>query len=171
MSGSSFLLPSRNLDDVPPPVCHEILCVVGHHRADIICLAVHRFPASPDCLVPRLKSAQPESGSEWRKRKAAAEAALPLARTRPSLTTPSLGGPRLAGASCHAAPNARALLDCTREQLAKMSGVPVRNLADFETGATAPRAGTLQKLSDAFSREGIALISVNGAPAGVTLTR
>lgn len=71
-------------------------------------------------------------------------------------------------AQCRAA---RALLDCTREQLAEMSGVPVRTLADFETGATTPRAGTLRKLSEAFSREGIALISVNGAPAGVTLTR
>ena len=74
----------------------------------------------------------------------------------------------ISSAQCRAA---RALLDCTREQLAEMSGVPVRTLADFETGATTPRAGTLRKLSEAFSREGIALISVNGEPAGVTLTR
>jgi transcriptional regulator with XRE-family HTH domain len=71
-------------------------------------------------------------------------------------------------AQCRAA---RALLNWSREQLAEMSGVPVRTLADFETGATTPRAATLQKLSEAFGREGIALISVNGSPAGVTLIR
>lgn len=71
-------------------------------------------------------------------------------------------------AQCRAA---RALLDWTREQLAAESGVPMRTLADFETGATTPRPTTLQKLQETFSRQGVAFISVNGSPSGVTLVR
>lgn len=66
---------------------------------------------------------------------------------------------------------ARALLDWTREQLSVASGVPVRTLADFETGATAPRAATRQKLAEAFGREGIAFVAVYGTAGGATLIR
>jgi transcriptional regulator with XRE-family HTH domain len=69
-------------------------------------------------------------------------------------------------AQCRAA---RALLDWSREQLAEKSGVPIRTLNDFETGATAPRAATLDKLHASFGRAGIAFVDAHNDVGGVIL--
>ena len=72
----------------------------------------------------------------------------------------------LSPSQCRAA---RALLDWTREQLSAASGVPERTLADFEAGATNPRAATLAKLEAAFGCAGVAFVTVQGATGGVIL--
>lgn len=66
---------------------------------------------------------------------------------------------------------ARALLDWSREQLSVESGVPLRTLTDFETGATKPRRATLEGLADAFGKAGVAFVTVKGAVGGAILIR
>jgi transcriptional regulator with XRE-family HTH domain len=57
---------------------------------------------------------------------------------------------------------ARELLEWTQKQLAEASDLPQRTLADFETGATKPRAITLRKLRETFTKAGIAFIQIEG---------
>jgi transcriptional regulator with XRE-family HTH domain len=66
---------------------------------------------------------------------------------------------------------ARALLNWTREQLAEASGVAMRALGDFETGAKTPRPSTLNKLTKALSEAGVALVQIDGTAGGVALLR
>jgi DNA-binding transcriptional regulator YiaG len=66
---------------------------------------------------------------------------------------------------------ARALLDWTREELSEISGVPVRTLTNFETGATNPRDNTTLQLLKTFQAAGIVFVSVWQAPGGVIRLR
>jgi transcriptional regulator with XRE-family HTH domain len=50
---------------------------------------------------------------------------------------------------------ARALLDWSREDLAKASGVPAPTIRDFELGNTDPKQGTVQKWRRALEAAGV----------------
>jgi helix-turn-helix protein len=65
----------------------------------------------------------------------------------------------------------RSLLNITREELGEVSGIPSRTLADFEGGLTAPRAGTLDKLSRAFADAGVVFVAVPDSPGGVIMLK
>jgi transcriptional regulator with XRE-family HTH domain len=64
---------------------------------------------------------------------------------------------------------ARALLDWSREALASASGVPLRTIADFELGNTAPRVGTVGRITAALEAAGVLFIDQNGNGPGVRL--
>ncbi|MBM7048443.1 helix-turn-helix transcriptional regulator [Rhizobium lusitanum] len=66
---------------------------------------------------------------------------------------------------------ARALIDWTREDLARASGVTVRTLARIETSQTIPRDTTLKLLSAALEAAGVEFIPENGGGAGVRLAK
>ena len=66
---------------------------------------------------------------------------------------------------------ARALIDWTREDLAKASGVTIRTLARIENSQTVPRLATLQALTAALETAGIEFIPENGGGPGVRLAR
>ena len=66
---------------------------------------------------------------------------------------------------------ARALIDWTREDLAKASGVTIRTLARIENSQTVPRLATLQALTAALETAGIQFIPENGSGPGVRLAR
>ncbi|MGQ2906185.1 MAG: helix-turn-helix transcriptional regulator [Neoaquamicrobium sediminum] len=66
---------------------------------------------------------------------------------------------------------ARALIDWTREDLAKASGVTIRTLARIENSQTVPRLATLQALTAALKTAGIEFIPENGSGPGVRLAR
>lgn len=66
---------------------------------------------------------------------------------------------------------ARALIDWTREDLAKASGVTIRTLARIENSQTVPRLATLQALTAALETAGIEFIPENGSGPGVRLAR
>ncbi|NTF91694.1 helix-turn-helix domain-containing protein [Rhizobium rhizogenes] len=66
---------------------------------------------------------------------------------------------------------ARALIDWTREDLARASGVTVRTLARIETSQTIPRDTTLKLLSAALEAAGVEFIPENGAGAGVRMAK
>lgn len=66
---------------------------------------------------------------------------------------------------------ARALIDWTREDLSRASGVTVRTLARIETSQTIPRDTTLKLLSAALEAAGVEFIPENGAGAGVRMAK
>ncbi|TGR15128.1 XRE family transcriptional regulator [Mesorhizobium sp. M4B.F.Ca.ET.190.01.1.1] len=66
---------------------------------------------------------------------------------------------------------ARALIDWTREDLARASGLTVRTLARIESSQSAPRETTLQALVSALEAAGIEFIPENGGGPGVRLSR
>lgn len=64
---------------------------------------------------------------------------------------------------------ARALIDWTREDLAKASGVTIRTLARIEGAQTIPRQTTLKALYSALEAAGVEFIPGNGGGPGVRL--
>lgn len=66
---------------------------------------------------------------------------------------------------------ARALIDWTREDLARASGVTVRTLARLENGHTAPRSATTRGVRAALEVAGIEFIPANGGGPGVRLKK
>lgn len=70
----------------------------------------------------------------------------------------------ISASQCRAA---RGLLNWTREDLAKASGVPVRTIADLELETTQPRAATMAKIVAAIESAGAALVPENGGGIGV----
>lgn len=66
---------------------------------------------------------------------------------------------------------ARALIDWTREDLAKASGVTVRTIARVESSQNAPREATLAALCTALEDAGVEFIPGNGGGRGVRLAR
>jgi transcriptional regulator with XRE-family HTH domain len=72
----------------------------------------------------------------------------------------------LSPAQCRAA---RALLNWSQEDLVRASGITKKTIADFERGATTPRANTLSQIQAALEGEGIEF--VNHDRAGVRRAR
>ena len=70
----------------------------------------------------------------------------------------------LSPAQCRAA---RALLNWTQEDLVTRCKITKKTIADFERGATQPRAQTLAQITAAFEATGIELL--NAQPPGVRL--
>jgi transcriptional regulator with XRE-family HTH domain len=70
----------------------------------------------------------------------------------------------LSPAQCRAA---RALLNWSQEDLVRASGITKKTIADFERGATTPRANTLSQIQAALEAKGIGFI--NGDGPGVRL--
>lgn len=68
----------------------------------------------------------------------------------------------LTAAQCRAA---RALLNWSQEDLVRASGITKKTIADFERGATQPRAQTLSQITQAFENAGIEFL--NGKQPGV----
>jgi transcriptional regulator with XRE-family HTH domain len=64
---------------------------------------------------------------------------------------------------------ARGLLDWSREDLAKRSGVSKATLADFETGKRTPYDRTLADIERTFVAAGLAFIPENGGGAGLRM--
>lgn len=54
---------------------------------------------------------------------------------------------------------ARAILDWSQDDLAKMSGVARRTISDFELGRRIPHQRLLRDLMDAFERSGVAFLA------------
>jgi len=72
----------------------------------------------------------------------------------------------LSPAQCRAA---RALLNWSQEELVRHSKITKKTIADFERGATTPRAQTLAQLLAAFDKAGIEFL--NGKRPGARLSR
>ena len=72
----------------------------------------------------------------------------------------------LSPAQCRAA---RALLNWSQEDLVRASGITKKTIADFERGATTPRANTLSQIQAALEAMGIDF--VNGDGPGVRISR
>ena len=70
----------------------------------------------------------------------------------------------LSPAQCRAA---RALLNWSQEDLVVRSKITKKTIADFERGATQPRAQTLAQITQAFQAAGIEFL--NGKGPGVRL--
>jgi transcriptional regulator with XRE-family HTH domain len=70
----------------------------------------------------------------------------------------------LSPAQCRAA---RALLAWSQEELVRHSKITKKTIADFERGATTPRAQTLDQILAAFEAAGIEFL--NGNQPGVRL--
>lgn len=66
---------------------------------------------------------------------------------------------------------ARGLIDWTRDDLSKASGVTVRTLARIESSQTLPRKATLAALFSALEAAGVEFIPENGGGRGVRLVR
>jgi transcriptional regulator with XRE-family HTH domain len=71
-------------------------------------------------------------------------------------------------AQCRAA---RALIDWSREQLAKASKVGLRTIVDFERGAREPREITKDALRRALESAGVIFVDENGEGRGVRLRK
>jgi transcriptional regulator with XRE-family HTH domain len=65
----------------------------------------------------------------------------------------------LSPAQCRAA---RALLNWTQEDLVERCKITKKTIADFERGATHPRAQTLAQITAAFEAVGIEFFNGNG---------
>lgn len=72
----------------------------------------------------------------------------------------------LTDAQCRAG---RALLDWSRDDLARESSVGLRTIVDFERGAREPRRLTQEALRRALEAAGVEFIPENGGGAGVRL--
>jgi transcriptional regulator with XRE-family HTH domain len=66
----------------------------------------------------------------------------------------------LSPAQCRAA---RALLNWSQENLVAHSKITKKTIADFERGATHPRAQTLAQITTAFEYVGIEFLNTEGA--------
>jgi transcriptional regulator with XRE-family HTH domain len=64
---------------------------------------------------------------------------------------------------------ARAMLEMSREELARRASVPERSVADFEAGRRQPAASTLQAMRRALESAGV--IFTDGDEPGVKLRR
>ncbi len=64
---------------------------------------------------------------------------------------------------------ARALVECSREQVAAESGVSVDTIRQFELGLDDPGAAVRDRLQAALERSGAVFIPENGAGVGVQL--
>ena len=69
--------------------------------------------------------------------------------------------------SAHQCRAARALLDWSRDDLARSCGVSKATLADFEAGKRTPYDRTLADIRGALEAAGVQFISENGGGAGV----
>ncbi|TAN53076.1 MAG: XRE family transcriptional regulator [Rhodospirillales bacterium] len=69
-------------------------------------------------------------------------------------------------AQCRAA---RALLDWSRQDLAKAAHVAERTIVDFERGARTPYERTLRDIRSALEAAGVQFIDKNGGGAGVRM--
>lgn len=69
-------------------------------------------------------------------------------------------------AQCRAA---RALLNWSRQDLAKAAQVAERTIVDFERGARTPYDRTLRDIREALEAAGIQFIDENGGGAGVRM--
>lgn len=72
----------------------------------------------------------------------------------------------LTGAQCRAA---RALIEWPREQVARLSGVAVEVIADFESGRSTPSRAERQRLRQTLEDGGAVFIPENGGGLGVRL--
>ena len=70
----------------------------------------------------------------------------------------------LSPAQCRAA---RALLNWSQEELVRHSKITKKTIADFERGATTPRAQTLAQILAAFEAQGVEFL--NGNRPGVRI--
>lgn len=66
---------------------------------------------------------------------------------------------------------ARAILNWSRDDLARRSGVSVATLADFESEKRTPYDRTLADIEKALTKAGVQFIPENGGGAGVRLTK
>ncbi|MBF0185824.1 MAG: helix-turn-helix transcriptional regulator [Magnetococcales bacterium] len=69
-------------------------------------------------------------------------------------------------AQCRAA---RALLNWSRQDLAKAAQVAERTIVDFERGARTPYDRTLRDIREALEAAGVQFIAENGGGAGVRM--
>lgn len=75
--------------------------------------------------------------------------------------------PMLTAAQCRAG---RALIECSVEELARMSKVGVQTIMDFESRFRAPGEDIKRRIRDALEEGGVVLIAENaGGGAGVRL--
>jgi transcriptional regulator with XRE-family HTH domain len=74
----------------------------------------------------------------------------------------------LSPAQCRAA---RALLNWSQEDLVARAKITKKTIADFERGATHPRAQTLAQITAAFEAAGIELLNRNGPGVRLTVIR
>ena len=72
----------------------------------------------------------------------------------------------LTAAQCRAA---RALIEWSAEQLAEVSAVDLRTIADFERRFRRPATETLRQLRKSLEDGGVQFIAENGGGAGVRL--
>jgi transcriptional regulator with XRE-family HTH domain len=75
--------------------------------------------------------------------------------------------PMITGAQIRAA---RAMLEWTRADLARASGISANGIANIETGASSPLAVTLERIQHALERAGVGFID-NGDGPGVQLRK
>lgn len=75
---------------------------------------------------------------------------------------------KITGAQCRAA---RALIGISQDDLAEMSGVSRRTIANFETAEREPIAATLSALTNSLKTGGVEFIPENGGGAGVRLRK
>ena len=61
----------------------------------------------------------------------------------------------------------RAMLDWSRGDLAKASGLSERTITDFERGAREPHDNNRRAMREAFERAGLEVIAENGGGAGI----
>lgn len=66
---------------------------------------------------------------------------------------------------------ARAMLQMSREELARASEVGERTLADFESERRSPQPSTLAAIRRALETAGVEFIAENGGGPGVRLAR
>ena len=71
----------------------------------------------------------------------------------------------------HQCKAARAMLDLSQDQLAKLSGVAVSTIIPFEQSQRKPHRSTVKKLQKALDTAGIEFIDENGGGAGVRLRK
>lgn len=64
---------------------------------------------------------------------------------------------------------ARAMLDLTQAELARLAGISATLLDEMESGGTSPAADTLGAIRTALERAGIAFIDDDGGGPGVRL--
>ena len=61
----------------------------------------------------------------------------------------------------------RAMLEWSRDELAKESGLSDRTITDFERGARDPHDNNKRSMRDAFERAGLEFIPENGGGVGI----
>jgi predicted transcriptional regulator len=66
---------------------------------------------------------------------------------------------------------ARAMLGLTQSDLAALAGISTTGLNNIESGATDPKASTLDAIRAALEKAGVEFIAENGGGAGVRLKK